>query len=101
MEAVPRSNRHRHRHEHVPLRSAGHVRAESGPDGDWVVRSVPGSASTKDYRCPGCDQLITAGTGHLVTWPAGEHGTVADRRHWHSGCWAHRLHRRPGGRRRS
>ena len=69
------------------------------PDGDWVVRSVPGASSTKDYRCPGCDQLITAGTGHLVTWPAGEHGSVADRRHWHSGCWAHRLHRRPGGRR--
>ena len=59
---VARSNRHR-RPDHVPLRSAGHVRAESGPDGDWVVRSVPGSSSTKDYRCPGCDQLITAGTG--------------------------------------
>jgi hypothetical protein len=95
---VPRSNRPR-RPDHVPLHSAAVTRAESGPDGDWVVRSVPGSSSTKDYRCPGCDQLIRAGTGHLVTWPAGEYGSVADRRHWHIACWAHRLRRRPGGRR--
>jgi hypothetical protein len=97
MGLVPRSNRPP-RPAHLPLRSAAVTRAESGPDGEWVVRSVPGASSTKDYRCPGCDQLIAAGTGHLVTWPAGEHGTVADRRHWHTGCWAHRRHRRPGGR---
>jgi hypothetical protein len=79
----------------VPLRSAAHVRAESGPDGDWLVRSVPGSAAVKDYRCPGCDQLIRAGTAHLVTWPAGECGSVADRRHWHAACWQARARRRP------
>jgi hypothetical protein len=83
----------------VPLRSAVLTRAESGPDGDWVVRAVPGSSSGKQYRCPGCDHLIPAGTGHLVTWPADEYGSVADRRHWHTPCWSARLHRRPGGRR--
>jgi hypothetical protein len=84
----------------VPLRSAALTRRESGPDGEWVVRSVPGSSSTKDYRCPGCDQLVRAGTGHLVTWPAAEHGSVEDRRHWHVACWGARLRRGPGGRRR-
>lgn len=94
---MPRSNRPR-RPEHVPLRSAGLTRRESAPDGDWVVRSVPGSAAAKDYRCPGCQQLIRVGTGHVVAWPADEAGSVADRRHWHAACWAARGRRRPGGR---
>jgi hypothetical protein len=94
---VPRSNRPR-RPEHVPLRSAAVTRRESGPDGDWVVRSVPGSAAGKDYRCPGCQQLIRPGTGHVVAWPADELGSVADRRHWHVACWEARARRRPGGR---
>lgn len=96
---MPRQNRPQ-RHAHVPLRSASFTRAEDGPDGEWLVRSVPGSASAKDYRCPGCDQLIPSGTGHLVTWPAGEYGSVADRRHWHAACWRARARRGPGGRRR-
>lgn len=96
---MPRTNRPR-RTEPAPLRAAADVRRESGPDGEWVVRTVPGSATGKDYRCPGCDQLVAAGAAHLVTWPAGDDGSVADRRHWHTPCWAHRLHRRPGGRRR-
>ena len=95
---MPRSNRPR-RPDHVPLRPAAVTRTESGPDGEWIVRVVPGASSTKDYRCPGCDQLVPAGTGHVVAWPAGEHGSAADRRHWHTGCWAHRLTRRPGRRR--
>ena len=93
---MPRENRPR-RPAHVPLRSAAFSRRESGPDGDWVVRSVSGSTA-KDYRCPGCEQLIRAGTGHVVAWPADELGSVADRRHWHTGCWAARTRRRPGGR---
>jgi hypothetical protein len=100
---MPRSNRPRRRSrpraDHVPLRAASFTRAESGPDGECLVRSVPGAASGKDYRCPGCDQLIPMGTAHLVAWPAGEHGSIADRRHWHTGCWAARARRRPGGRR--
>jgi len=103
-EAVPRANRPQ-RPPHVPLRSAAHVRAESAVDGEWVVRSVPGSPAAsprppKPYRCPGCDQLIPADVGHLVTWPAGEYGSVAERRHWHTPCWAARAHRRPPDRRR-
>jgi hypothetical protein len=92
---VPRSHRHR-RAEHLPLRSAALTRRESAPDGDWVVRSVPGSSAGKDYRCPGCQQLIRAGTGHVVAWLADEPGSVADRRHWHAGCWSARSRRRPG-----
>ncbi|MGH3615544.1 MAG: hypothetical protein ACRDRK_23680 [Pseudonocardia sp.] len=84
----------------MPLRSAALTRAESAADGEWLVRSVPGASSGKDYRCPGCDQLIPAGTGHLVTWPAGDYGCVDDRRHWHVSCWTARDRRRPTGRRR-
>src|SRR5215831_16250290 len=40
----------------VPALRLGPERTESAPDGDWVVRPVPGAASTKAYRCPGCDQ---------------------------------------------
>ncbi|MFC5996605.1 hypothetical protein ACFQE5_20570 [Pseudonocardia hispaniensis] len=96
---MPRSNPPRRR-PHVPLRSAAITRTHSGADGDWLVRSVPGSASLKDYRCPGCDQVIPAGTGHVVAWPAGEYGSVEDRRHWHAPCWDARERRRPGRRRR-
>ncbi|MCY7340754.1 MAG: hypothetical protein LH603_02535 [Pseudonocardia sp.] len=100
MVRTNRPRRSSRRDEHVPLRSASFTRAETGPDGEWMVRSVPGSSSAKEYRCPGCDQLIPAGTPHLVTWPAAEYGSVDDRRHWHAPCWAARAHRRPGGRRR-
>lgn len=82
----------------MPLRSAAHVRTESATDGDWIVRSIPGSGADKAYRCPGCDQLIPAGVGHLVTWPAGEYGSVAERRHWHASCWTARARRGPGRR---
>ena len=80
-------------------RSATAGRVEVGADGEWQVRQVSGSAATRDYRCPGCDQVIPAGTPHLVAWPAADHGSVADRRHWHTPCWAARGRRRPGGRR--
>lgn len=65
---------------------------EEGPDGDWVVRPVAGAA--KAYRCPGCDQEIPSGVGHVVAWPA-DGGGPEDRRHWHRPCWAHRLRRLP------
>ena len=70
-----------------------HVR----PDGEWLVRNVP--ASTKVYRCPGCDHEIAPGTGHIVVWPADERGDLADRRHWHAACWAARERRGPTRRR--
>ncbi len=69
---------------------------QAGRDGDWMVRSVPGGAATKTYRCPGCDQEIPAGVAHLVVWPADERGDLTDRRHWHTGCWRARDRRAPG-----
>ncbi len=77
----------------------GPERVESWPDGDWVVRPMPGAA--KAYRCPGCDQEIVPGTPHIVAWPADRVGVgVEDRRHWHRACWEYRLRRGPRERRR-
>jgi len=92
---MPRANRPP-RPVQVPLQRLAHVRNESGPDGEWVVHTVPASRADKTYRCPGCDQTIPPGVAHLVTWPAGEYGSVTERRHWHAPCWAARGRRRPG-----
>jgi hypothetical protein len=67
---------------------------EEHPDGDWVVRRITGAASTKAYRCPGCDQEIRPATPHVVAWPA-DVGSLEDRRHWHNPCWAARDRRKP------
>jgi hypothetical protein len=72
----------------------GASRTESWSDGDWQVRQVPGSQTTKTYRCPGCDHEIQPGTPHVVAWSADE-GGADERRHWHSGCWAARQRRGP------
>ncbi|HEX5121068.1 MAG TPA: hypothetical protein VFW65_38270 [Pseudonocardiaceae bacterium] len=83
-----------------PLSSTqGWAKAESGADGEWLVRHIPATAATKTYRCPGCDHEIQPGVAHVVAWPASEHGSVADRRHWHSGCWTARGRRGPTSRR--
>ena len=65
---------------------------------EYVVRPVTGSAATKPYRCPGCDQLIRPATPHTVAWPV-EPSMFADsgveeRRHWHNACWKARHRRR-------
>lgn len=79
---------------HRPLSTGGFgSRVDLGDDA-FQVRTVTGTGAAKDYRCPGCDHLIPAGTAHMVVWPSAESGGVADRRHWHSGCW-----RREAGRR--
>lgn len=77
---------------------------EEAADGDWVVRSLTGAASTKPYRCPGCDQEIRMATPHVVTWPAYPRDSDLDpwdtesaadqRRHWHAACWRERNRRR-------
>jgi hypothetical protein len=72
----------------------GPPQVQEWPDGDWVVRQVPGAAATKMYRCPGCDQEIRPGVAHVVVWPEQANGTE-DRRHWHNSCWQRRP-RRPG-----
>ena len=63
------------------------------PTGDVEVRRVQPYQATKVYLCPGCNQDIPAGTGHVVVVPL----EAPDlRRHWHSSCWDHRERRRPG-----
>jgi hypothetical protein len=77
---------------------------EEATDGDWVVRTLTGSASTKTYRCPGCDHEIRPATPHVVTWPAYPRDSDLEpwdtesgadrRRHWHPVCWRERNRRR-------
>ncbi|TNC18698.1 hypothetical protein [Amycolatopsis alkalitolerans] len=96
---MPRRNRRDHGRPVDAGAAAGWARAESGRDGEWLVRSVPGSHATKVYRCPGCDHEIAIGVAHVVAWPADETGSVADRRHWHRACWQARARRHPTRRR--
>jgi len=67
----------------------GPPQTQAWPDGEWVVRQVPGAAAAKTYRCPGCDQEIRPGVPHVVVWPAESPGP-AERRHWHNSCWQRR-----------
>jgi hypothetical protein len=67
---------------------------------EHVVRRVTGSAATKTYRCPGCQQAIRPATPHTVAWPveastfgSGDTG-LDERRHWHNACWSARDARR-------
>lgn len=62
-------------------------------DGDVEVRRIQPYEARKAYICPGCNQDIPAGTGHVVVVPR----RAPDlRRHWHHPCWANRATRRPG-----
>ena len=69
--------------------------SDGGHDDGEDVRHVQPYQATKTYRCPGCVQEIRPGVAHLVVWPADERGDPADRRHWHSACWAARDRRGP------
>lgn len=65
-----------------------------GWDDDVVeVRRVQPFQATKTYRCPGCNGVIEAGTGHVVAVPL---EAPELRRHWHHPCWTMRHRRRPG-----
>jgi hypothetical protein len=79
-----------------PAIRLGPPEVQSWPDGDWVVRQVPGPAAVKTYRCPGCDQEIPPGVPHVVVWPD-QAAAAEGRRHWHNSCWQRRP-RRPGPR---
>lgn len=57
------------------------------------VRAVQPYQARKTYRCPGCNQDIAEGLGHLVVVPL---AAPELRRHWHHPCWAHRRNRRAG-----
>jgi hypothetical protein len=62
-------------------------------DDDLEVRRIQPYQAVKGYLCPGCNQGITAGTGHVVVVPR----EAPDlRRHWHHGCWQARHRRGPG-----
>ena len=64
-------------------------RVETKADGDWHFRPLRGSS--KEYRCPGCGQVIAIGTPHVVAWPVEKallsESAIDERRHWHSACW--------------
>jgi hypothetical protein len=57
------------------------------------VRRIHPSQARKTYVCPGCQQQIAAGTGHVVVVPRDAPDL---RRHWHTSCWMMRDRRRPG-----
>ena len=85
--------------EHPALavdRARGGRTLEEGPDGSWTVQRVTGS--DKSYTCPGCRQEVPPGTAHVVAIAQdhlfGADAALADRRHWHSGCWRARGSRR-------
>ena len=70
----------------------GPVPDEPAADDD-LVRTVQPYEARKAYVCPGCNQRIDVGVGHVVVVPSG----AADlRRHWHHACWSFRHRRRPG-----
>ncbi|MBW3579843.1 MAG: hypothetical protein KY447_10930 [Actinobacteria bacterium] len=61
-------------------------------DDDAVeVRRVQPFQARKRYTCPGCNNAIVPGAGHVVAVPQ----RAPDlRRHWHHPCWAMRHRRR-------
>jgi hypothetical protein len=79
----------------TPALSTQYVEEWAGEN--WIVKPIRGSSSTKNYRCPGCDQEIRPATPHLVIWPEEPIvGTGLEaRRHWHSTCWNARNRRGP------
>jgi hypothetical protein len=65
---------------------------DSSHDSVTVTRVQPYQA-VKTYLCPGCQQEIAVGLGHLVVVPD---EAPDDRRHWHYACWSMRERRPPG-----
>jgi hypothetical protein len=57
------------------------------------VRRIHPTQARKAYICPGCQQVVTIGTGHVVVVPR---DAPDQRRHWHTSCWLLRERRRPG-----
>ncbi|MEH6621387.1 ATP/GTP-binding protein [Dietzia maris] len=90
---MPRRHRRGGSDRPLPQRHGlGGSALETGPAGDpdsYHVRRIPGARAGKDYRCPGCDHLVTSGTAHVVAWPD-RPGGDEERRHWHTGCWSGR-----------
>lgn len=83
----------KHTRPHREL-SSFHPFAVTKRDGEWIVRGIPSGRSEKEYRCPGCDQVIGIGLAHVVVWPREgslwQASGIGDRRHWHRSCWERR-----------
>ncbi len=71
-----------------------HAEVAVKSDGRWMVQSMPANRAGKTYLCPGCQQTVPQGVGHLVVWPVepslGSTSPVEERRHWHTACWNRR-----------
>jgi hypothetical protein len=67
--------------------------SSSAGDEDVEVRRMQPARARKAYVCPGCQQQVLPGTGHLVVVPR---RSPEMRRHWHNPCWEMRERRRPG-----
>jgi hypothetical protein len=76
----PRRRRKPDEEERTPL--AGDIVVGAPPG--WQVRAVQPVKAVKVYRCPGCNQEIRPGTGHVVAWREDDE---EGRRHWHTPCW--------------
>ncbi len=57
---------------------------------DTETRFIQPYQATKTYICPGCNQDIQPGVGHIVAVPK---ALPELRRHWHRGCWVNRKNR--------
>ncbi|MEX2441365.1 MAG: hypothetical protein WD400_01830 [Pontimonas sp.] len=66
-------------------------RVETKRGSRYVVQPISEKNALKDYRCPGCGQIIPPGQAHLVAWEdeslLGSNRALEERRHWHSHCW--------------
>ena len=98
---VRRSRKRPYAAGHIPLdyeRINGGGWQEEAMDGrTYKVRRI--QRGQKDYRCPGCQQIIPIGTAHVVAWTEdtlwGAQAGIDARRHWHNSCWAAADRRRP------
>lgn len=91
---MPRSNRRRAESggdDSFERLLAGFKRTEVRRGAEWTVQPVSATQAQKTYRCPGCGRSVEPGVAHLVVWRAdgilGDAAALADRRHWHTGCW--------------
>ncbi|BDZ46383.1 hypothetical protein [Naasia aerilata] len=94
---MPRSNRPRGARKDdedeldLARLKAGWRRTEVRRGSAWNVQPISEANALKEYRCPGCGNVVDPGVAHLVVWRAdgvlGEANDLADRRHWHTHCW--------------
>ncbi|KQB83799.1 hypothetical protein [Corynebacterium oculi] len=53
--------------------------------GGYMMRPITAERALKEYRCPGCHQIIPVRMAHVVAWPID--GGAEERRHWHRFCF--------------